>query len=72
MTPHIATHTRDVEATVDQIQQLAEAGCELVRVACPTEADAKDLLTFMEMILKLVFEFPNRVPGHGSPAAAGI
>lgn len=37
------THTRDVEATVDQIQQLAEAGCELVRVACPTEADARSL-----------------------------
>ena len=34
------THTRDVEATVDLIQQLAEAGCEMVRVACPTEADA--------------------------------
>ena len=37
------THTRDVEATVDQIQQLAEAGCELVRVACPTEEDARAL-----------------------------
>lgn len=37
------THTRDVEATVDQIQQLAEAGCELVRVACPTEEDARSL-----------------------------
>jgi (E)-4-hydroxy-3-methylbut-2-enyl-diphosphate synthase len=37
------THTRDVEATVDQIQQLAEAGCEIVRVACPTERDAKAL-----------------------------
>src|SRR3989338_7929848 len=35
--------TRDVEATVDQIQELAEAGCELVRVACPTEADARAL-----------------------------
>lgn len=37
------THTRDVEATVDQIQQLAEAGCELVRVACPTEEDVRSL-----------------------------
>ncbi len=37
------THTRDVDATVDQIQQLTEAGCELVRVACPTEADARSL-----------------------------
>ncbi len=37
------THTRDVEATVDQIHQLTEAGCEIVRVACPTEADARSL-----------------------------
>lgn len=37
------THTRDVDATVDQIQQLMEAGCEIVRVACPTEADARSL-----------------------------
>jgi len=37
------TPTREVEATVDQIQGLAEAGCEIVRVACPTEADAKSL-----------------------------
>lgn len=37
------THTRDVDATVDQIQELTEAGCELVRVACPTEEDARAL-----------------------------
>lgn len=34
------THTRDVDATVDQIQQLTEAGTEMIRVAVPTEADA--------------------------------
>jgi len=37
------THTRDVTATVKQINELAEAGCEMVRVACPTEEDAKAL-----------------------------
>ncbi len=37
------THTRDVDATVAQIEQLAEAGCELVRVACPKEEDARSL-----------------------------
>ncbi len=37
------THTRDVDQTVDQIAELAEAGCEIVRVACPTEADARAL-----------------------------
>ena len=37
------TPTHDVEATVDQIQKLTEAGCEIVRVACPKEQDARAL-----------------------------
>jgi len=45
---------------VDHIRQKSnEATHEIPAII---EADAKDLLTFMEMILKLVFEFPNRVP----------
>ncbi|MFV0440047.1 MAG: flavodoxin-dependent (E)-4-hydroxy-3-methylbut-2-enyl-diphosphate synthase [Lachnospirales bacterium] len=35
-----STKTRDVEATVKQIKGLAEAGCEIVRVAVPTMEDA--------------------------------
>src|SRR5260370_1752115 len=34
-----------------------------------SESDAKDILTFMEMILRLIFDFPNRVPGHGATTA---
>jgi len=34
------TDTRDVEATVEQIRQLAEAGCEIVRVAVLNEGAA--------------------------------
>ena len=37
------TPTHDVERTVDQIQKLTEAGCEIVRVACPKEEDARAL-----------------------------
>ena len=37
------TPTHDVDATVDQIQKLTEAGCEIVRVACPKEEDARAL-----------------------------
>src|SRR5947208_1762159 len=36
-------YTRDVEATVAQIQRLEEVGCELVRVAVPEEVDAQAL-----------------------------
>ena len=28
------TKTHDIEATVEQINRLAKAGCQLVRVAC--------------------------------------
>jgi len=35
------THTEDVEATVAQIDELTRAGCEIVRVAIPTEASAR-------------------------------
>lgn len=35
------TKTRDVEATVKQINELEAAGCQIVRVAVPTMEDAK-------------------------------
>jgi len=34
------TKTHDVEATVAEILRLEEAGCQIVRVACPEERDA--------------------------------
>ncbi|MCP4039811.1 MAG: flavodoxin-dependent (E)-4-hydroxy-3-methylbut-2-enyl-diphosphate synthase, partial [bacterium] len=37
------TDTRDVRATVEQIQSLAEAGCEIVRLAVPSIRDAEAL-----------------------------
>jgi (E)-4-hydroxy-3-methylbut-2-enyl-diphosphate synthase len=37
------TPTRDVDATCRQIHRLAQAGCDLVRVAVPTAADAAAL-----------------------------
>jgi (E)-4-hydroxy-3-methylbut-2-enyl-diphosphate synthase len=37
------TKTHDIEATLNQINRLTEEGCEIVRVAAPTEQDAKAL-----------------------------
>ncbi|MEF3693261.1 MAG: flavodoxin/ferredoxin-dependent (E)-4-hydroxy-3-methylbut-2-enyl-diphosphate synthase, partial [Acholeplasmataceae bacterium] len=37
------TYTKDVEATVDQILKLEEAGCEIIRVAVLDMVDAKAL-----------------------------
>jgi hypothetical protein len=49
---------------VDHIRQ---KGNEATHEIPPSNrADAEDLLTFTEMLLKLVFEFPKRLPGHGA------
>ncbi|MEG0319818.1 MAG: flavodoxin-dependent (E)-4-hydroxy-3-methylbut-2-enyl-diphosphate synthase [Niameybacter sp.] len=44
------TKTHDVEATVNQILRLEEAGCEIVRVAVPDEVAAKSI----EQIVKRI------------------
>ncbi|MDD5723177.1 MAG: flavodoxin-dependent (E)-4-hydroxy-3-methylbut-2-enyl-diphosphate synthase [Syntrophales bacterium] len=44
------TDTRDVEATVGQIARLAEAGCEIVRVAVPDEEAVHALVAIKERI----------------------
>ena len=44
------TKTKDVEATVKQILQLEEAGCEIVRVACLDIEDAKAIKEIKEKI----------------------
>jgi (E)-4-hydroxy-3-methylbut-2-enyl-diphosphate synthase len=42
------TDTSDVDATLAQISRMAEAGCELVRVAVPRDKDAVALKTIVE------------------------
>src|SRR5699024_6888867 len=37
------TKTHDANSTLQQIAQLATAGCDIVRVACPQTADAEAL-----------------------------
>ena len=44
------TKTHDIEATVEQINRLANAGCQLVRVACLDEEDAKAVKSIKERI----------------------
>ena len=44
------THTRDINATVRQIQELEEAGCEIVRVSVEDMREAKSLKTIKEDI----------------------
>lgn len=44
------TKTNEVESTVKQILELEDAGCEIVRVACPTIEDAKAIKKIKERI----------------------
>ena len=55
------TDTRDVRGTIEQIHQLEKAGCEIVRVAVPTEEDAQALpaikaATHIPMIADIHFD----------------
>ncbi len=43
-----STYTHDVEATVLQIRRLAEAGCDIVRVAVPDKRDTQALPAILE------------------------
>lgn len=42
--------TRDIEATVAQILRLEEAGCQIVRVTCPTFEDAQAIAEIKKQI----------------------
>ncbi len=44
------TKTRDVASTVTQINRLTEAGCKIVRVACPTIEDAKAIAEIKKQV----------------------
>ena len=44
------TKTKDVERTVEQILKLEEAGCEIIRVACLDEEDAKAIKKIKKQI----------------------
>ncbi len=44
------TKTHNIKATVDQINELAAAGCQIVRVSCPTVKDAQAIKEIKEQI----------------------
>ena len=62
--------TGNVEATALQVQELAEAGCEIVRVTVPNMADAATLPALRERLLRLGVSVPLVADIHFNPHAA--
>lgn len=62
--------TTDVEATVRQIQALAAAGCEIVRVSVPSTADVKALPRLHRALGSLHLTVPLVADVHFSPQLA--
>lgn len=64
------TLTKDVEATVAQTVRLARAGCELVRITTPTQADAACLEEIVRKVRAQGVRVPLCADIHFQPAAA--
>jgi (E)-4-hydroxy-3-methylbut-2-enyl-diphosphate synthase len=62
--------TTDTAATVDQIERLVHAGCEIVRVTVPTSADADNLPAIRRELARRGLAVPLVADIHFTPAAA--
>jgi (E)-4-hydroxy-3-methylbut-2-enyl-diphosphate synthase len=62
--------TSDTAATVRQIAGLAEAGCEIVRLAVPTTRDAENLEAIRRELAGMGLNVPLVADIHFTPAAA--
>ena len=66
------TNTADTESTVHQAMQLADAGCEMVRITAPGIREAKNLALIKEALLKNGYDVPLIADIHFNPKAALI
>lgn len=62
--------TQDTTATVDQIERLVDAGCEIVRVTVPTSRDADNLPVIRSEMKRRRIRVPLVADIHFTPAAA--
>ncbi len=66
------TNTLDASATVDQAIRLAQAGCEIVRVAVPGIREALQLEKIKNQLLKKGYAIPIIADVHFNPETAMI
>ncbi len=64
--------TMDTAATVAEVIQLADAGCEIVRITAPTVKDAKNLAEIKKQVRVRGYQVPLVADIHFTPNAALI
>jgi len=64
------TDTMDTRATVEQVVELVEAGCEIVRVTAPSIRDAENLREIRRELVERGIEVPLVADIHFTPNAA--
>lgn len=64
------TDTMDTDGTIRQIIQLAEAGCEMVRITAPSIRDAENLRHIRDGLRKVGIRIPLIADIHFTPNAA--
>jgi (E)-4-hydroxy-3-methylbut-2-enyl-diphosphate synthase len=62
--------TRDTKSTVRQILDLADAGCEIVRLTVPSQADAENLPSIRKELKKIDSKIPLVADIHFTPSVA--
>ncbi len=66
------TDTRDTPSTVDQIERLADVGCEIVRLAVPSITDAENLRDIRAELARRKVGVPLVADIHFTPNAAMV
>ena len=64
------TDTKDIQATAEQVLELVNAGCELVRITTPTVKDAQNLEPIMKIVREAGCDVPVSADIHFQPKAA--
>jgi (E)-4-hydroxy-3-methylbut-2-enyl-diphosphate synthase len=66
----ITCDTMDTEASIQQSIELAEAGCEIVRITAPTVKDARNLEHIVKGLRERGYDVPTVADIHFKPEAA--
>ncbi len=66
------SNTRDTEASVEEVKQLADAGCDYVRLTAPSKREAENLQNIKDQLRSRGYRIPLIADIHFTPNAAEI